>query len=158
MTPGSFAAAPWHRGCGRAVVTAAETWDYDRLAEAVAVRADRLSALGLVPGELVLVAEDPGLDLMLMQHALARLGAALLPLPHGSAPDLGHGLAALTSADWAWSPGPPGRLTRLTPGPAGPNPWFGSPLALVIATSGSSGTPKAVMITQANVLASATNT
>jgi O-succinylbenzoic acid--CoA ligase len=138
------------------VVTPAETWDYDHLAEAVAVRADRLRALGLAPGELVLVAEDPGLDLILMQHALARLGAALLPLPHGSAPDLGHGLAALTSAEWAWSPGPPGHLTRLTRGPAGSNPWFGSPLALVIATSGSSGTPKMVMLTQANVLASAT--
>ncbi len=100
--------------------------------------------------------EDPGLDLLLMQHALARLGAALLPLPQGLAPDLRQGLAALTSAEWAWSPGPPGHLTRLTPGPSDPSPWCGSPLALVIATSGSSGTPKAVMLTQANVLASAT--
>ncbi len=124
------------------MVTAAETWGYDRLAEAVARRADRLSALGLAPGELVLVVEDPGLDLLLMQHALARLGAALLPLPQGLAPDLRQGLAALTSAEWAWSPGPPGHLTRLTPGPSDPSPWCGSPLALVIATSGSSGTPK----------------
>ena len=155
MTPAAFAAAPWRRGSAHAVVTATETWDYDRLADAVSVRVGRLRALGLAPGELVLVAEDPGLDLILMQHALARFGAALLPVPRGLAPDSRQGLVALTSAEWAWSPDLPGHLTRMTPGPANPALWPESPLALVIATSGSSGTPKAVMLTQASVLASA---
>jgi hypothetical protein len=31
VTPASFAAAPWHLGSDRAVVTATETWDYDHM-------------------------------------------------------------------------------------------------------------------------------
>ena len=154
MTAAPFAASPSHAGSGCAVVTATATWDHARLAETVAVRVDRLRALGLAPGELVLVAEDHGLDLIVMQHALARLGAALLPVPHGLAPEPKHGLVVLTSAEWVWSPGHPGQLNRLTPGPANPADWSGDPLALVIATSGTSANPKAVMLTQANVLAS----
>jgi o-succinylbenzoate---CoA ligase len=154
VTPESFPAAPWHAGSRLAVLANEENWGYDRLAEAAAAKAELLRAHGLIPGEVVVVAEDPGLDLVLMQHALARCGAALLPVAAALEPESRQRLASLAGAEWAWSPGRPGRLDRLTRDQVTPAPWTGSPLALVVATSGSSGTPKAVMLTQANLLAS----
>jgi o-succinylbenzoate---CoA ligase len=117
-----------------------------------------LRAQGLIPGQLVVVATDPPLELVLMQHALARCDAALLPGPTGSGDVRRAGLIALTGAEWAWSPRNPGRLVQLSPGARSqsPAPRATDPLALVIETSGSGGAPKAAMLTQRNVLASCT--
>lgn len=166
MTPVPFSAAPWHPGEGLAVLSGEGRWDYARLLEAATVRAGLLRAQGLAPGQLVLVAADPPLELVLMQHALARCEAALLPVQAGLGEGRRAGLAALAGAEWAWSPGGPdsraGHLTPLAParpgtrpGQAAP-PWPADPLALVVETSGSGGSPKAAMLTQGNVLASGT--
>ena len=56
------------------------SWTYDQLAERAAAVANGLAVQGLVPGELVAVPERPGAQLVVMQHALAQTGAALLPV------------------------------------------------------------------------------
>ncbi len=213
-----------------AIITDAVTWSYAELADRVRRRADRLLAQGLVPGQVVLVPEAPVLDLLTMQHALARLGCGLFPVsPRRPAAELAV-LVRLAGVEWRWGPDPalaageggrlvatgaggrdpsacyltsetePPRLGDLAPGPAArgqggsmpstrshvdPAPgacgYAGSafltrsglnsatdPLtgadadhpvqtapALIIETSGSSGTPKAVMLSPANVQASA---
>lgn len=177
-----FTQAPWTTGPGLALIATAidrggggppdPCWTYDELAGRAAELAWLLLDQGLRPGQLVAVAERPGAGLVLMQHALARVGAALLPVREPvwavggtGAPDWGP-LAAATGAEWSWQwdRAGGGRLTPLEPGPAGrangPLPAAGagwpSPLALVVETSGSTGRPRAAMLTQDNLLAAAT--
>ncbi len=175
-TPGApgFAQAPWTAGPGLALIQSAGSddgsadpcWTYNRLAARVAALAGELRAQGLAPGQLVAVPERPAAGLVLMQHALAQVGAALLPL-RLAADDPGSGLLlALTGAEWGWrwDGQADGRLTRLDrvrgqggappPAPA-PAPVWPSPLALVVETSGSTGIPRAAMLTQHNLLAAA---
>ncbi len=152
--------APWTLGSGTALIAAGapgRPWTYDQLAERAAALGRRLRAQGLAPGQLVAVPDRPEVELVLMQHALAQIGAALLPLrgaanaPPGTPP-----LLAATGADWAWQfdLNGGGQLRPLGSAPA--DAAWPSPLALVVATSGSSGAPRAVMLTQANLLAAAT--
>jgi len=91
-----------------------------------------------------------------MQHALARCDAGLLPISARLSAGRRSELAALTGAEWAWSPARRHPLTRLAPGGSNRSPalWADDPLALVIETSGSSGSPKAAMLSQGAVLAS----
>ncbi|WP_295387433.1 AMP-binding protein [uncultured Thiodictyon sp.] len=154
-----FALAPWTTGSGLALSDGAapadSDWTYDRLTAVVSELAGCLRDQGLLPGQLVAVPERPGL--VLMQHALARTGAALLPVraaAHG--PGL-ESLLALTGAEWVWQWDTPGRgrLIRLGSGVAEPPAPWPSPLALVVETSGSTGAPRAAMLTQANLLAAA---
>lgn len=147
-----------------AIITDAVTWSYAELADRVRRRADHLLAQGLVPGQVVLVPEAPVLDLLIMQHALARLGCGLFPVsPRRPEAELAV-LVRLAGVEWRWRPdatvmdGEGGRLVAT--GIGGPNlgdhrkPREPTP-ALIIETSGSSGTPKAVMLSPANVQASA---
>jgi len=192
----AFALAPWTTGPGPALLTApgpdvgavTQCWSYDVLAARVAALAHQLRAQGLAPGALVAVPERPVAGLVLMQHSLARVGAALLPLRaapqdpgaqvYGDAADraAGHSLRAapqdpgagallaLTGAEWLWHwdglAG--GCLTRLARSGAAPSSVpascaadWPSPLALVVETSGSTGVPRAAMLTQHNLLAAA---
>ncbi|WP_295448324.1 AMP-binding protein [uncultured Thiodictyon sp.] len=156
-----FAQAPWTSGPGLALIDGAAPadldWTYDRLSAVACEQAGCLRDQGLLPGQLVAVPERPGLGLVLMQHALARVDAALLPVRAAAdAPGL-EVLLALTGAEWVWQRDMSGRgrLTRLCSGPAQPPALWPSPLALVVETSGSTGAPRAAMLTQANLLAAA---
>jgi o-succinylbenzoate---CoA ligase len=164
MTGGT---APWGRsGPGLALVDVAApgrpSWIHDQLTVCVEALAERLRAQGLSAGQLVAVPERPGVGLVLMQHALPRAGAALLPL-RGDADDPGaRTLLAATGAEWRWQPdgADGGQLVRLAaadPGAAMVAEVRGwpSPLALVVETSGSSGPPRAAMLTQGNLVAAA---
>jgi O-succinylbenzoic acid--CoA ligase len=143
-----------------------QCWTYDELAGWAAELACLLLDQGLAKGQLVVVAERPGVGLVLMQHALARVGAGLLPVrAGGGVPDWGP-LAAVTGAEWVWQWGDAvsGRLSPLDSGRAGgvagsppacAASWP-SPLALVVETSGSTGRPRAAMLSQGNLLAAAT--
>ena len=147
-----------------AIISDAVTWSYRDLADGVRRRADCLLAQGLTPGQVVLVPETPVLDLLLMQHALALLGCALFPVsPHRPEAEL-SALVRLAGVEWRWQPdqaimaGAGGRLLATGWGgqdlsghhrPRDPAP------ALIIETSGSSGAPKAVMLSPANVRVSA---
>ena len=166
----NFQDAPWHRNRAPAVIDAARpdaSWNYGSLHRRARERAGRLLAQGLRPGDLVAVGERPGTDLILMQHALARAGAALLPWraepgPAAASSTGGDGAASLiqmTGAEWIWEGQGANRLVptgRRVPEsvPAGGCPWL-SPLALVVETSGSSGARRAAMLTAENLSTSA---
>ena len=146
------------QGPGVALVDAAapsDPWDYDRLWERAQGRAKRLRTQGLRPGQLVAVPVRCGLDLPLMQHALALVPAALLAVEDD--PVCGHltKRLAATGAEWIWRPeGPEGGhlvSTGLQTVRSSASPSWRSPLALVVETSGSSGAPRAVKLTAANL-------
>lgn len=136
--------APWSRGETLAVVWEDERWSYDAWRVMVEARAHRLTRQGLRPGQLVLCQDRPALDVLLMQHALARLRAILLPLRETiDAAELEQ-LARSCGAEWRWS----AQDAELCP-----TGWARDPrrptdprLALFIRTSGSSGAPKVVML------------
>jgi O-succinylbenzoic acid--CoA ligase len=166
-----FAEAPWHRGPEPAVITVSEArqsvWSAAQLAEQSAALAVMLRAQGLQPGHLVAVPERPGIQLILMLHALAQCDAALLPIRAAADDPAGDALLAGTGAEWVWRAAGTdgltgGRLVRLAlrsarvmPGTVPGSARWSSPLALVVETSGSSGAPRAAMLTQGNVLAAA---
>ncbi len=85
--PAALAAPPWQSGDATALYTDALSWTYRDLTELAAARGALLQALGLRPGQLVACGDGAtdaeAAELVLMQHALARTGAALLPLPAG---------------------------------------------------------------------------
>jgi len=156
---------PWRREI--AVISGAIRWDYAELAVRVQRRAERLRAQGLVPGQVVLAPEVPVLDLLVMQHALDRLDGGLLPFSRRHGADDLAALARLAGAEWRWLPGqeeggeggqlvptgqgePPGLPVIPAPAPV----HFPAP-ALLIETSGSTGVPKAVMLSRETVRASA---
>lgn len=154
---GSLNQALGRGGRGTALIAGPVRWDYAELVARAAHRAQRLSAQGLVAGQVVWVSEAPVLDLLVMQYALAALGCGLLPVSPQPGTDRDQALARLAGVEWRWQPRgeaggdliPTGFGAALHPGPGEARP------ALVIQTSGSGGAPKAVMLTAANVLASA---
>jgi O-succinylbenzoic acid--CoA ligase len=94
-----------------------------------------------------------------MQRALLLCRAALLPVREGIRAEALSRLLADTGAEWLWQAGGPdgGRLVPTGHRASAPSlggAWT-SPLALVIETSGSSGAPRAVMLTARSLLASA---
>lgn len=147
--------APWRDGLETALIYDALSWDYAELHRRALKRAAWLRAQRVEPGQVVLVADAPGVELVLMQHALARIGAALLPYRAGLASAELLSLAAMTGAEWHWRP----ESRALIPtGCRLSNPHdAASSIALLIKTSGSSGTPKVAMLTSSNLLASATH-
>ncbi len=150
---------------------ACPAWTYRDLAGLADWRAAELHRQGVEPGQLVAVPERPGADLVLMQHALARAGAALLPVRADLEADSVRALLAQTGAEWIWrgagecigaegrrAPGPglipvPGAAQGPARG-AGGDDWD-SPLALVVETSGSTGAPRAAMLTVGTIWTSA---
>jgi O-succinylbenzoic acid--CoA ligase len=130
------------------------TWD--GVGEAMARFGSGLLAQGLRAGHLVALDVTPGLDPLMLQLALPRLGAALLPLGEGRDRDALMGIAG---AEWIWE-GSGREVGRLRPArviPRDPDRGVGwpSPLALVVATSGTSGAPRAAMLTASNLIHSA---
>ena len=148
-----FADAPWHDGSDQALIQGAHIWSYTELREHVIERAARLRAQSVRPGQVVMAPDTPALDLILMLHALAKIGAALLPYRAGLPAAELHIVSAMTGADWQWPPAP-GRRTPT--GFGADKPDYSDPsIALLIKTSGSSGVPKVAMLTSANLLVSA---
>nr|WP_207148291.1 AMP-binding protein [Thiococcus pfennigii] len=147
--------APWQRGAATAVIDGNTGWDYDALAARVAARAARLRAQGLAAGEVVLVPDQPGTDLLIMQHALWRLRAALLPISPTSDPARRAALIVRAGVEWQWTPteAGEGRLYPTGQARAATVPSLPNPLAAVIETSGSSGEARAALLTQSAVQA-----
>jgi len=135
-----------------AAILGSRSWNYGKLSTEVARRADAVVRQGLVAGQVVLVPEDSPLDLLVMQHALARLDVGILPIAPQRLELARETLVPLAGVEWIWQSG-----EGLVPVPASGDVGIrrgGVHCALVIETSGSSGAPKAVMLTAANVLAS----
>jgi O-succinylbenzoic acid--CoA ligase len=116
-------------------------------------RASALSAAGLEAGEILLCAADDPVEILLLQHALPRLGAGLLPYAPGLAAGEIDALTAAVGAEWHCADGEP-RPTGQRREAAATATRDAQP-ALLVRTSGSGGTPKVVMLTQAQLRASA---
>ncbi|WP_304299727.1 AMP-binding protein [Chromatium okenii] len=134
-----------------ALIYGAECWSVAALRTRAQHRADFLTAQGLRAGQVVLAPDAPAFDLILLQHALATLGAALLPYRANATPAQIAQLVATTGAEWRWFP----ESNQLVETGCNTVLATKTALALLITTSGSSGTPKVVMLTRDNLLASA---
>lgn len=127
-------------------------WTYGVLDDLVRRRAAELAGQGLRPGQLVAVPERSATELALMQHALARASAALLPLRAQTDDPAVGALIAQTGAEWIWT-GDGVLQPAVAAAPA--EATWDSPLSLVVETSGSSGRPRAAMLTARNLRTSA---
>jgi O-succinylbenzoic acid--CoA ligase len=135
-------------------------WSYAQLAEVTEQRAAQLRARGFLVGELILCPVQPLLESMLIHAAVTRLGGAILPVAADQTRDQRAELARVTGAEWFWEPQPcsscGGRPVRTQlPRPV-QRKGSGCPStpALLMETSGSQGSPKIVMLSAGNMLAS----
>ncbi|MFB6304696.1 MAG: class I adenylate-forming enzyme family protein [Haloferacaceae archaeon] len=163
----------------RALVDAptGEEWTFEALDAAVDRTAGRLSALGVTAGDHLGVAFGPRPAYVRVVHAALRLGAALVPLSHRlTAPELRDRFdrveptAVVCAADTeervldatdapvaSVDDAGPGTAALAEVGAADPpgHEWRGDETVLVPFTSGTTGTPKPVILTATNLLASA---
>ena len=157
-------------------------WTYATLDETVEEMAGRLAALGVDEGDHLGAALETGVEEVCLIHAAMRLGAVLVPLPpEFTPPELAErfdradvdavvcdettesqvrGAAErvdrldVFSIDNAqWSEATP--LATADPVEFDPGDWERGDTQLLLFTSGTTGTPKAVRLTMGNLLASA---
>ncbi len=139
-------------GVTSALAIGHDRWSAAELAARAEVLSAGFSAQGLHAGQVVLRAADDPVHLLLLQQALVRTGAGLLPYPPDLATAALDALAASVGAEWRWTGDAlaatgqaPSDVAQDAPAPA-----------LLLCTSGSSGAPKVVMLTTGQLLASAT--
>jgi O-succinylbenzoic acid--CoA ligase len=123
-------------------------WTYAELVDAVACRAAGYAARGVVPGATVVIEMHRRGDDLINLHALGWLGAVAAPIQSGlnraaratvvAALQADHDLGAVADCE-----------------PLEPRPWPLTEPRLVVATSGTSGAPRAVILGTAQLLFSA---
>jgi long-chain acyl-CoA synthetase len=140
---------------------------YHELLQRIGAAQHHLSAaLGIRRGDRVAVLSPNRLEIPVLYLAVMRLGAALVPLNPGSPPEdwsyvIGHAGAKLLVVDGELIPRLPAlsipfcRVEEVaTPGVGGAEPLCtGEDLAVILYTSGTTGHPKGVALSQRNVLA-----
>jgi O-succinylbenzoic acid--CoA ligase len=157
-----------------ALVSGSRRWSYAALQREVEVVAHNLVARGVQPGDRVAALLSSGPTYVFLLHAVARLGATLVPLNTRLAqPELARQLRHVACAwlghdarwaDMAHAIAAPGvdllameALSRVPRHPTLPAVHLSgeAPQAIVF-TSGTSGTPKGAILTFANIFWSAT--
>lgn len=144
-----------------------DVWTYRDLAEAARAAADRLGAAGVQPGDRVIVLSPNCPELVVSMFGAWLAGAVLVPLDLRTAPDVierirqrtdprlaitptsADGLAGLPARDpFALGSRAPRARDSVSAPERAPDG-----LAEIIFTSGTTGAPKGVMLTHANILA-----
>ncbi|NBC12018.1 MAG: AMP-binding protein [Gammaproteobacteria bacterium] len=135
-----------------AVAVGAAHWSQADFAATAERLAGELTARGVQAEDLVLRPADDPMGVLCLLHALVCVGAGLLPYPAGLPSAQVDALAAAVGAEWRWGQHAPASTGR---GAAADCRGATAP-SLLIRTSGSGGTPKVVMLTAAQLAASAT--
>lgn len=157
---------PWHAATRVVLDGEPVGWAAPALAAGAAALAERLARQGLRRHQVVVAPVAPALGLLILQQALARLHAALLPVRADLPAAERATLIAASGAEWWWEPGPsltpaltPARASSAAapcpPGqlhPTGLQTPEAGEFALLVQTSGSSGAPRLAMLTPAQVL------
>ncbi len=175
--------APVH-GDREALVFEQRAWSYTELARAARTAATRFAALGIGEGDLVAVLAPPSAEGVVLVHAMLERGIVLLPINARLAePEIARALTATGAVALLVSEAIDPLLAHrvadaarcalivFTPAREGPVPEFHSErsprfdaranapraerAALVLLTSGTSGRPKAAVLTLENLIASA---
>ncbi len=159
-----------------------EAWTFAELDDAVRRTAGRLAAVGVEPGDHLGMVLPPRAEAVLVVHAALRLGATLVPMGERlTARELGEQLdradvttlvcdvdtepqtveaagsvpvVSIDKPQWTEVT----CLPRVEPAAVRPAEWTREDVPLILFTSGTSGTPKAVVLTFWNVLSSAVST
>jgi long-chain acyl-CoA synthetase len=148
-----------------AVDGSARALDYAALAGAVAIAAERWRALGAGPAMRALLCAPPGLDWVVAALGALHAGAAIVPLdPQAGAELLAHALATSEARAGYVDVEGDARTAALAPllrylphaampprAADGPVPRGGGDEAVLFYTSGTTGTPKGVPLTHANL-------
>lgn len=163
-----LAAAADARPQGFALLAAGRSWTFAELQTDVSTMAARLSAAGVRTGDRIAVLLPNGVDYVRLIHALARLGAVLVPLNLRLTPAelrwpltrtgaalLLHNDQTAAAAQSLADLARPLALDAPAAYPADPADWRERPLDLeaaqaIIFTSGTSGTPKGAVLTFGN--------
>jgi O-succinylbenzoic acid--CoA ligase len=163
-----LAAAADARPDGIALLAAGRSWTFAELQTDVSATAARLSAAGVRAGDRVAVLLPNGVDYVRLIHALARLGAVLVPLNLRLTPAelrwpltrtgavlLLHNDETAAAVHALADLARPLALDVLAASPAAPDDWRERPLDLdaaqaIIFTSGTSGAPKGAVLTFGN--------
>ncbi|AFK19160.2 O-succinylbenzoic acid--CoA ligase [Haloferax mediterranei ATCC 33500] len=156
-----------------------DSWTFRELDGLVTETAGQLAALGIEAGDHLGVVLDPGIDYVRLIHAATRLGAVLVPLSERLTPDeirrnieiadvttLVCGESTESTAVEATTDVPVVsvdephwegviNLSAIAPKRISPAGWTLSETMLLLFTSGTTGTPKAVRLTMGNLLANA---
>ncbi|ELZ91187.1 O-succinylbenzoic acid--CoA ligase [Haloferax mucosum ATCC BAA-1512] len=156
-----------------------DSWTFRELDALVTETAGQLAALGVEAGDHLGVVLDPGIDYVRLIHAATRLGAVLVPLSERLTPNeinrnieladvttLVCGEPTESTAVEATTDVPVVsvdeprwegviNLSAIAPKRISPAGWRLSETMLLLFTSGTTGTPKAVRLTMGNLLANA---
>ncbi|WP_367996442.1 o-succinylbenzoate--CoA ligase [Haloferax volcanii] len=156
-----------------------DSWTFRELDALVDETAGQLAALGVEAGDHLGVVLDPGVDYVRLIHAATRLGAVLVPLSdrltadeiarnveladvttlvcgestESTAVEATTDVPVVSVDDPRWE----GviNLSSIAPKRVEPAGWSLSETMLLLFTSGTTGTPKAVQLTMGNLLANA---
>lgn len=142
-----------------------EEWDYTRLSQRTKAIAAALQRQSVRHGDLLALSDADPLAVMLFAHAALRCGVALFPINPAYPVALRDQLLLGSGVRWIGGVPPTESLpsgirhlavtleTTATSIPFTPSPLPTAAAHLLVATSGSSGEPRAVMLSGANLMA-----
>lgn len=138
-----------------ALVAAQHAYTYRELLERVAALAGYLQSHDVRTGEILAVQSASTEAVALSAYVASWLGCALLPLNPALAPERRDALIRLAGAREDAGALLLDAMSNAVKGGAEPEPWAKDAIELFIATSGTQGEPKAVMLSGANLEAGA---